>query len=119
MHTVPANTPQLAAVRAQVLPDWRRQDSNRGKLDKNAKQAWRQRLRGFMTRKRTRDDKQELEVFTKRLLANKHHLSAGDQALRVAAGFGLARFCPQVRLAALTEHEERYSGQRVFASKSS
>ena len=44
-----------------------------------------------------------------RLLANKHHLLAGDQALRVAAGFGLARFCPQVRLAALTEHVERYT----------
>ena len=37
------------------------------------------------------------------------HLLAGDQALRVAAGFGLARFCTQVRLAALTEHEERYT----------
>ena len=62
-----------------------------------------------MTRKRTRDDKQEPKVFTKRLLANKHHLLVGDQALRVAAGFGLARFCSQVRLAALTEHEERYT----------
>ena len=60
-----------------------------------------------MTRKRTRDDKQEPKIFTKRLLANRHHLLAGDQALRVAAGFGLARFCPQVQLVALTEHEER------------
>ena len=90
------------------MPDWREQDPNRGKLDKNAKQAWRQRLRRFMTRKRTRDDKQEPKVFTKRLLANKHHLLL-DQALRVAVGFGLARFCSQVRLAALTEHEERYT----------
>ena len=62
-----------------------------------------------MTRKRTRDDTQEPEVLTKSLRANKHHLWAGDQALRVAAGFGLARFCTKVRLAALTEHEERYT----------
>ena len=92
-----------------MLPDLRRQDPIRGKLDKNAKQAWRQRLRAFMTRKRTRDDKLKPKLFTKRLLANKHHLLAGDQALRVAAGFGVARFCPQGRLAALTEHDERFT----------
>ena len=49
-----------------------------------------------------------------KVLANKHHLLAGDQALRVAAGFGLARFCPTVRLAALTEHEERYTVASEF-----
>ena len=48
------------------------------------------------------------------MLANKHHLLAGDQALRVAAGFGLARICPTVRLAALTEHEERYTVANEF-----
>ena len=78
-----------------------RADTVRGKPDRSATQSWRQRLRKFMTRKWTRDDKQEPKVLTKRMLANKHHLLTGDQAL--------ARFCPQVRLAGLTEHEERHT----------
>ena len=49
---------QLARVSPQVLPHWRVQDSVRGKLDKNATQDCRQRLRRFMTRTRTRDDTQ-------------------------------------------------------------
>ena len=84
-------------------------DARGGKLSKKSRKLWADRVTGFLEKNASAGRQAgKLRKLQDKFLANKYHMQALDQSLRVTFGFGLDRFRVEQPAAALELGQSRF-----------